>query len=561
MQSINNDTYEQRTTRPSMTPNDAAPRVTDAACSYAAGTLRDVATSAVVVAVSVALCLKMTLRRFLTGTAGATKLAASVDLSLRNDLSSMLREELLCDVLLRAMVLRDLGDMTIVGKSVSGRNSGRGNSGGGNSGGGVVGDGGDNHGRMTTTRLRRLVFDDTSSHLDEETSHGGVGFRLLLEHPASTTSNVMEEEGGGERMSEEANMPLDGRPSSLPSTTSSVEGRSVLESLLLYYTDVVPMEGSQETMLRAGGGRVLDPRVWFHDVSQLWTDRTCSVSGGEIPLSLSHVIAFLMTREQIEILGRVSSALLSGSREREGMAVANLRVLGECWLTTSENLSDDNNNNGNGDRNGNGDHDNESCDNMNLAFQYLLRSCPAKQLEGEGGDDEDLLSTRRDRIAYLVAMMRSFALAHRPRHAVLCARSAITSIGSSPLDENEIQLLSDLWRSIFRQSIQMNDFDDAWLAIGSNPNLTARAFCVQQLISAMYDAHALNDLLRLPLLHGVRSNLLELETALERKATFSPLEFNISSGDDNEHLHVTGKKEKINMFRRLHFSDIVLNTI
>jgi hypothetical protein len=438
------------------------------------------------------------------------------------------------------MVLRDLGDCNIIGKHPHDD---------------TVSDG-----RMTTMRIKRLIFDEDSTHLNADTSHGGHGFLELMEHNASTNATVE----GEEDFTNEVDGPLDLHMHLWgTSVRSKVEGKSVLGILLLYYADIVPMEGSQESMLTAGGGRVLDPRQWFHDVSALWSDRTAT--NQEIPLSMAHVVGFLMSRGQIETLAKVSAAMLSGvhSNELGGSSssggsggsgdtwgssgidgsnarnnLSNLRSLGECWLTTSDRL-------------GANEHGN-----MDRAFRYLLRACPTKQgdasstddhvdhnsmMMDDADDDDDAdneddskhtRKARRDRIRYLMAMMRAFVAARRPKHAVFCARAAITSIGSPRTtngSRNEDNLLSTLWRSIFTQCVAMGEFDDAWLAIGSNPNQETRSFCVSQLVSAMYDAHSLDVLLRLPLVHGSKSNLLKLEKALERKATFTPLDFQSSS--------------------------------
>ena len=536
-------------------PNDDAPRITAAAAAYSATTLRDVVSCGCRLSVAVALCLKMTLRRCVHGTGsagrGAGSVTPSVDPALRMDLSSMLRHVLLRGVLLRAMVLRDLGDCLILARrpSVDRERS--------------------NDGRMTTSRMKRLQFEVGAQHLDSATSHGGAGFLQLMRHNASAGATVEDSEA----WSVETDGPLDMHMSMWStSTTVNVEGRSVLEVLLLYYADVVPMLGSEDTMRTAGGGRSIAPTQWFHDVSVAWTDATAVVdrmsSGMEIPLSMAHVVGFLMSRGQIETLARVCAGMLSssggGSCGGNGSStsrvvstnadLANLRVLGECWLTTSTH------------------HDVEKGNSraastvkggpMELAFRYMLRACPAKQIDlvdadsfsfrNDDDDDENMphmdleeetkddnsanssttnataasliRASRRDRIRYLMTMMHSFVSVRRSRTAVLCARAAIASIGT-PLDNEEYRLLSSLWRSVFTQCVNLEEFDAAWLAIGSNPNPSSRSFCVQQLVSAMYDAHALDVLLRLPLVHGVRSNLLELEKALETKASFTPLHF------------------------------------
>ena len=497
-------------TRPRGANNDS-PRMTAASAAYSASTLRDVASVSVLVSVSVALCLKMTLRRCLHGTGvnqsvrNNSSSSSSVDSSLRSELSFLLRNALLNGVLLRSTVLRDLGDCTVLGKSPQGDE----------------GDGGDG-GRMTTCRMKRLVFDEDSDHLENSTSHGGSGFVDLMRHNASSGATVEE----SDHWTSETDGPLDVHMSlwSTSTTLFNVDGRSVLEVLLLYYSDVVPMEGSEETTRTSGGGRSIAPSQWFHDVAINWSDVTMNgMPGNEIPLSMAHVIGFLMSRGQIELLARVCAGMLSASSSTNSSNsssfntnaqtaattsssadLAHLRVLGECWLTTSDRLSDDNNS--------------TETENMNLAFRYLLRSCPAKQIDAyqREEDEDDHIphmtleeadenididtvesvgrASRRDRILYLMAMMRSFASARRPRSAVLCARSAIASIGE-PLDFEETVLSSTLWRSVFTQSIVLKEFDEAWLAVGSIME-GERSFCVQQLVSAMYDAQALDVLLR-----------------------------------------------------------------
>ncbi len=132
---------------------------------------------------------------------------------------------------------------------------------------------------------------------------------------------------------------------------------------------------------------------------------------------------------------------------------------------------------------------------MELAFRYMLRACPAKQIDlvdadsfsfrNDDDDDENMphmdleeetkddnsanssttnataasliRASRRDRIRYLMTMMHSFVSVRRSRTAVLCARAAIASIGT-PLDNEEYRLLSSLWRSVFTQCVNLEEF-------------------------------------------------------------------------------------------------------
>ena len=125
------------------------------------------------------------------------------------------------------------------------------------------------------------------------------------------------------------------------------------------------------------------------------------------------------------------------------------------------------------------------------AMEQFLRAAP--------------LSPSDRRIKYILAIMETFDGFNNPLCVLHCARVAIASIrdhGTGDANAGEGSFLRTivptLWSSIFQQTLILGRYDEAFVAILSNPDTEQSKDCVQRLVVELHDKNQLDWLCRLP---------------------------------------------------------------